>query len=153
MEPNPNFDTFMINPHLSNEIGNKRKGPDGEELEEKSKKPKICSPRRQRFEAEFEKHMHVKYVDESLVEKPKVYSEKFDVYTKLEDSLNVMVRKKIEEREREYEERRNRGKPPTLNTLEEGVEEAILEENELLIDFEIYEKLQNAFNSIKEDED
>jgi len=141
MEPNPNFDTFMINPHLSNDANAKRRGPNGEELEEKSKKPKICSPRRQRFEAAFEKHMHVRYVDEALEEKPRVFSEKFDVYTKLTDSLNVMVRKKIEEREEEDLERKRRGKPPTLNTLEEGVEQAILEENEMLIDFEIYDRL------------
>ena len=29
MEPNPNFDTFMINPHLSNDASAKRIGADG----------------------------------------------------------------------------------------------------------------------------
>ena len=89
--------------------------------------------------------MYGKYVDEALADKPRVFSEQFDVYTKLTDSLNVMVRKKLEEREDAERKRRNQGPPPTLHTLENGVDEAILEENELLIDFEIYEKLAEVF--------
>lgn len=40
-----------------------------------------------------------KYVEEELKEKPKPKEEKFDCVTKLTDSMNVMVQKKLKERE------------------------------------------------------
>jgi len=77
--------------------------------------------------------------------------EKFDTVTKLRESMNVLVQKKMRELEEREEQRKNRKKDPTLKQLEREVDEAIEEEMTLYIDEEILQKLQIIYDSQKHD--
>ena len=61
LDPNPNIDTYMINEHLCHEgAGNKKKTSNGDgsspSKKPKTKRPKIISPSRQKYETYFEKY-------------------------------------------------------------------------------------------------
>lgn len=95
----------MINRNLCNDglsSPKKRADEDDEIIGEKrgkSKRPKVVSPGRQKFETQFEKYMISKYVEDPLKEKPiepevKPIDVKFDTITKLAGSLNAKVRAK-----------------------------------------------------------
>ncbi len=92
----------MINKNLCHDgqSPNKKKRHETEEDSlsrlDKGKRPKIISPRRQKYETQFEKFMVVKHVDEKIKDKPEPPKEdgKFDTITKLTGSLNAKVREK-----------------------------------------------------------
>jgi hypothetical protein len=74
VDPDPNINTYMMNKNLCHDGESptkKRKGTDEEDNRlDKGKRPKIISPRRQKFETQFERFMVHKYVEEELKEKP-----------------------------------------------------------------------------------
>jgi hypothetical protein len=94
IDPNPNIDTYMINKNLCHEGSPNKKRNDQDEgspnKKDKQKRPKIISPKRQKYETYFEKFMVHKYVEDKIDEKPKYEFDqekyKFDLYTKLEGS-------------------------------------------------------------------
>ena len=93
IDPNPDIDTYMINKGLSHEVGHGSGSKTRKDSQQQ--RPKIISPRRQKYETQFEKFMVQKYVEEAVKEPElPVDSGKFDTITKLTDSLNAMVKKK-----------------------------------------------------------
>jgi hypothetical protein len=73
LQPNINMNTFMIQETMCG--GQQRKKTDHLELSpqvsvQAAQRKKILSPKRQKFENNFEKHMHTRYVEKPVEELP-----------------------------------------------------------------------------------
>ncbi len=97
----------MINSSLCHEGSPSKKreknNEDGDDSRKKSKqkRPKIISPRRQKYETQFEKFFVQRHVEDKLQEKPlqevKKENGKFDTITKVVGSLNAKVVEKLKQ--------------------------------------------------------
>lgn len=73
LQPNINMNTFMIQENMSGQV---KKKTDRLELSpqvsvQAAQRKKILSPKRQKFENAFEKHMHTRYVEKPVENIPK----------------------------------------------------------------------------------
>ena len=122
VDPSVSLDTFMINKDLcqGNSPHRRRMGKEFDEDSDDIHKPKIISPRRQKYETQFEKYFAYKHVDKRLDEKPRDLSrDKFDTVTKLRESQNALVRRAMDAINKKPE------KEPSLIGLEAKVEKAL----------------------------
>ena len=76
LQPNIDMDTFMIQEGMTGKVKRKMTG-NGEHLEhspqvsvQAQQRKKILSPKRQKFENNYEKHMHDRYVEKPVTEMP-----------------------------------------------------------------------------------
>ena len=76
LQPNINMNTFMIQEGMCGVAKRKMTNP-GEAMElspqvsvQAAQRKKILSPKRQKFENNFEKHMHTRYVEKPINEIP-----------------------------------------------------------------------------------
>ena len=116
MDPNPNIDTYMINKGLSSEHAVHGKKHAQEEVGEK--RPKIISPRRQKYESQFEKYFVQKLVDEVNKSVTEVKQQrdlgKFDTVTKLTESKNALVQRREQERKEKIKLRKSKKQEKSL---------------------------------------
>ena len=123
---------------------------------EGQKKPKIISPRRQKYEGQFEKFLVQKYVEEAVKKQSEPIKDlgQFDTVTKLTDSLNVKVQKKMKDREEKAKRKKSvKKEAKTLYEIEENLEKTLTEEATINLGQEVVDKFRTIFESLKEKPD
>ncbi len=159
LDPNPDIDTYMINRNLCAEGTPKKKSDEGKggdspiTKREKMKRPKIISPKRQKFETQFEKYMIQKHVEEKVTQPEiQVDVEKFDLVTKLVGSQNVKVQEKYRLLELEKEKKKHNLYNKNFEQLETVMEDGLRQETEIILAPEIIQKMKEIFDFCKDKE-
>ena len=110
---------------------------------------RILSPRRQKYEKEFEKYITRKNVEEKLEEvfEPSI---DFDVTTKPEGTYNARVNQKLKFLEEEKKRAENDQMMKSLNSMEKDAEEVLQQEVIAIMAKDMLNKLKEVFDSCKE---
>lgn len=182
LDPNPNIDTYMINANLCHDANMHKKkkttgdGPDGSPSKKaKTKRPKIISPSRQKYETNFERYFLGKHLDKKLEEERKQLEEEgaiideqqeqpeihqanevFDVISKPVGSINkkaVAREKRSAEKFNKKLQKSRRPKQRSLEELEDEVERLLVKEALVLLSQNFIDRMREHFhNMIAEDE-
>lgn len=158
--PQMQLNTFMISQTMCTDVKEERKKKEREAARSTSSSPReanvqaqqrkrILSPRRQRYESQFEKFLSNKFVDEKLQDKEPP-SMDFDTTTKPEGTLNAKVNEKQKHIEREKRKATEDQMLKSLPTLEKDAIEILLDEVQVVMGKDILNKLKEVFDSCKE---
>lgn len=150
-DPDPKLNTFMVQEKMCDDIKqeNKKKREGSPDSVKSPTRKRIISPKRDRFEKMFQEYLENKFVTSKLEpdEPPKM---EFDTTTKPEGTLNAKVNEKQRWLERERLRKEYLFKKKSLPQMERDAEEVLREEIVVHLGEEMYEKLREVFDEIRQ---
>ena len=160
LQPNINMNTFMVQEGMSGQqkkkLAEEAAGPGSPQASMQAKqRRRILSPRRQKFESQFERFMNEKYVatpidtipekEQKLLEPPK-----FDLTTKAQGSLNVKVKLNSQLVEYQKEKQVEQGMQRILPVIEKDALEYIEQETHVNLSSEWIDNFRRCFMQSKD---
>ena len=152
--PEREMNTFMIQPNLAGSPEQKKgEGADPNSPQasvQARQRRKIRSPKRLRFENNFENFMNTKYVEQPISEIPAKEEEmmqrpKMDFYTKVEGSKNATVQKNQERLCWQRKKREASLNSRNLQTIEKDAEQLMAEERVVNLEKKFIENMRRVF--------
>lgn len=159
LTPNMNMDTFMIQEGMTGQV--KKKSVPGESLElspqvsvQALQRKKILSPKRQKFENQFESHMNERYVEKPTREVPDALKQMehpppFETVTRYEGSKNATVQQRTEVKQFMEQRKKVQGIARSLGIIESEAMQLVEGETVVNMTNDMIDNLRRVFQASK----
>ena len=153
--PGMELNTFMINEKLCEDkaaaAAKQRQGGSGSPQAnvQAQQRKRILSPKRQRYETQFEQYVYKKDVEERMEDEPIPVLD-FDTTTKPDGTMNAKVQNKIKFEEQELKRIKEEALTKSLKTLEKDATEAVNQEVIVILAKDMLDKLKEVYDQCKE---